>query len=231
VAPRHSLSVLAFDAYGTLFDVMSVTARCERHFPGHGASLAGRWRAKQLQYTWLRSLMGRYADFWSVTGDALDHAAASLELNLTPACRRDLMDAYLALDLFPDVGPGLDALRQQGLRLAILSNGSPAMLDAAVRHAGLAGVFAAIVSADEAGIFKPSPAVYGRLLERLSIGADAVGFVSSNSWDVGGAASAGLTTFWLRRHAGEPPDELGWAAAHIVPTIESLAGAGDFEQA
>lgn len=219
---QSQLTVLAFDAYGTLFDVLSLTARCEHRFPGRGDALAARWRAKQLQYSWLRSLMGRYADFWQITGEALDHAAASLGLALGPECRQELMDGYLRLDLFDDVRPGLEALRQRGARLAILSNGVPAMLDAAARHAGILDHFEAVVSAHDVGIFKPSPKVYRRLLDRLNVGTDAVGFVSSNAWDVAGAASAGLTSFWIQRHEGEPPDALGYGATRVVRTLGGL---------
>jgi 2-haloacid dehalogenase len=216
------MTVLAFDAYGTLFDVMSVAARCEQRFPGQGEQLATRWRAKQLQYTWLRSLMGRYADFWQVTGDALDHAAASLGLSLTAAGRQDLVDAYLCLELFPDVRPGLDALIQRGIRLAILSNGSPVMLESAARHAGIFDRFAVIVSADEVGTFKPSPIVYRRLLDRLAVAPAEVGFVSSNSWDASGAAAAGLTSFWIQRNAGEPSEVLGCPPARVVHALDGL---------
>jgi 2-haloacid dehalogenase len=220
VGGRPSLNVLAFDAYGTLFDVMSVTAQCERHFPGQGEALASRWRAKQLQYSWLRSLMGRYADFWQITGEALDHAAASLRLRLDAACRQNLLDAYLSLDLFPDVRPGLDALRERGLRLAVLSNGAPAMLEAAARHANILDRFEVIVSADEVGIFKPSPAVYHRLLERLAVAPGEAGLVSSNSWDVAGATAAGLTALWLRRAPDEPADKLGVGPFGVINALD-----------
>ena len=217
------IEAFAFDAYGTLFDVFSVTALCEELFPGAGDALAGRWRAKQLQYSLLRSLMGRHRDFWQVTGDALAYAARSLELDLTAARRERLMDAYLSLTAFPDVRPGLRALRDRGLRLAILSNGEPHMLEAAARNAGIDTLLDTIISVEEVRIFKVSPRVYNLGPERLGVDRTALGFVSSNSWDVAGAASAGLTTFWIQRAAAEPPEELGFAAQHVVAAITELA--------
>jgi 2-haloacid dehalogenase len=221
--PLVNIKALAFDAYGTLFDVFSVTARCEQLFPGSGASLTQLWRAKQLQYSLLRSLMGRYEDFWQLTEDALLYASESLKLELTAATQRHLMDAYLNLAVFPDVGPGLAALKKRGVRLAILSNGAPKMLNAAVKNAGIDTVLDAIISADELKIFKPSPRLYRSARTRLRVAADALGFVSSNSWDISGAASAGLTTFWIQRSAGEPADRLGFPATQVITSLEDLA--------
>ena len=219
----EGIEAFAFDAYGTLFDVFSVTALCEELFPGDGDELAQRWRAKQLQYSTLRSLMGRHRDFWLVTGDALVYAARSLGLDLTAARRERLMDAYLSLAAFPDVRPGLEALRDRGLRLAILSNGEPRMLEAAARSAGIDTLLDMIISVEEVKIFKTSPRVYNLGVERLGVDRSTLGFVSSNSWDVAGAASAGLITFWIQRTAAEPPDELGFAAHRVVAAITDLA--------
>ena len=217
------IRALAFDAYGTLFDVYSVTALCEKLFPERGAALAQLWRAKQLQYSLLRSLMGRYDNFWRLTIDGLVHAARSLDLHLTAAAREQLIASYLSLDPFPDVKPGLADLKKLGLTLAILSNGAPAMLEAVVDHAGIGGFLDATISADAVKVFKPSPRVYGLAAERLQLPVSEIGFVSANSWDINGAASAGLTTLWIRRSASEPPEELGFAAAHVVGTIGELA--------
>ena len=219
----EGIEAFAFDAYGTLFDVFSVTALCEELFPGSGDALAQRWRAKQLQYSLLRSLMGRHRDFWLVTGDALVNAAAGLGLDLTPARRDRLMEAYLTLAAFPDVRPGLEALRDRGVKLAILSNGEPRMLEAAARSAGIDTLLDTIISVEEVKIFKVSPRVYNLGPERLGVDRSALGFVSSNAWDVAGAASAGLTTFWIQRAAGEPPEELGFEAHHVVSAITDLA--------
>ena len=218
----EGIEAFAFDAYGTLFDVFSVTALCEELFPGRGDALAQRWRAKQLQYSLLRSLMGRHRDFWLVTEDALVYAARSLGLTLTDARRARLMDAYLALAAFSDVKPGLEALRDRGLKLAILSNGEPRMLEAAARSAGIDTLLDAVISVEEVKIFKVSPRVYNLGPERLGIDRSVLGFVSSNAWDVAGAASAGLTTFWIQRTPGEPPEELGFAAHHVVAALTDL---------
>ena len=218
----EGIEAFAFDAYGTLFDVFSVTALCEELFPGNGDALAQRWRAKQLQYSLLRSLMGRHRDFWLVTEDALVYAARSPELDLTDARRARLMDAYLSLEAFADVRPGLEALRARGVRLAILSNGEPRMLEAAARNAGIDTLLDTIISVEEVKIFKVSPRVYNLGPERLGVGRSALGFVSSNAWDIAGAASAGLTTFWIQRSAAEPPDELGFAADRVVTAITDL---------
>jgi 2-haloacid dehalogenase len=220
--PVQGLEALAFDAYGTLFDVFSVTALCDELFPGNGDALAQIWRAKQLQYSVLRSLMGRHKDFWEVTGDALVYAAKSLGLDLTQARRDRLMEAYLTLAAFPDVRPGLEALRQRGVRLAILSNGEPRMLEAAAASAGIDGLLDMIISVEDVKIFKVSPRVYMLGLERLGVGRGALGFVSSNSWDIAGAASAGLTTFWIQRTPGEPPEELGFTADRLVTAVTDL---------
>jgi 2-haloacid dehalogenase len=219
----NSLKAFAFDAYGTLFDVLSVTALCERLFPGRGAALAQLWRLKQLQYSMLRSLMGRHRDFWRLTEDGLVYACKSLGLELTADARAALLDAYLVLAAFPDVKPGLEALKRQGLRLAVLSNGEPRMLEAAARSAGILPLLDHIVSVEEVKIFKPSPRVYNLATERLGVRNAELGFVSSNSWDVAGAASAGLTTLWIQRSAAEPPEELGFGAERVVHTITDLA--------
>ena len=218
----EGIDAVAFDAYGTLFDVFSVTALCDELFPGNGPGLAQLWRAKQLQYSLLRSLMGRHKDFWEVTEDALVYASKSLGLDLTSARRERLMEAYLTLTAFPDVKPGLEALRARGVRLAILSNGEPRMLEAAARSAGIDSLLDAVISVEEIKIFKVSPRVYQLGLERLEVDRTAMGFVSSNSWDVNGAASAGLTTFWIQRAASEPPEELGFDATRVVSAITDL---------
>ena len=163
--PPKGLEAFAFDAYGTLFDVFSVTSLCEALFPGNGNALAQLWRAKQLHYSLLRSVMDRFEDFWQLTGDSLVYAARSLNLDLADAKRQSLMDAYLRLAAFPDVKPGLEALKNEGLRLAILSNGAPRMLHAAVASAGLGQWLDEIISVNDVRIFKPSPRVY-ELIER-----------------------------------------------------------------
>jgi 2-haloacid dehalogenase len=221
-AALNDIKAFAFDAYGTIFDVFSVTALCEQLFPGRGNALAQLWRVKQLQYSLLRSLMGRHRDFWKLTEDGLVYAAKSLQLNVTPETRKRLMEAYLSLAVFPDVKPGLVALKKKGLRLAILSNGEPNMLEAAVENGGISGLLDGIFSIEEVGIYKPSPQVYNLGPGRMKVSNAELGFVSSNSWDINGAASAGLTTFWIQRSRGDPPEELGFTANHTVKSIIDL---------
>ncbi len=192
-APRAGLAALVFDAYGTLFDVHSVVELCEGLFPGQGAELSRLWRARQLEYTWLLSLMGRHRDFQRVTGDALQFACRALGISCDEGARTSLMDAYHRLEAFPDVKGALADLK--GLPLAILSNGTPRMLEALVEHGGLQGVFAAVISVEEAGIFKPHPSVYALAPARLGLPREAIGFVSSNAWDVAGAATYGFAGF------------------------------------
>jgi 2-haloacid dehalogenase len=222
-APQPSgIKALAFDAYGTLFDVFSVISVCDELFPGTGDALAQLWRARQLQYSLLRSVMGRHKDFWQLTEDGLVYAAKALKLDLTGEKKKRLMDAYLGLTPFPDVKPGLEALKRRGLRLAILSNGEPAMLQAVAQRAGITGLLDAIISVEDVKTFKPAPQVYKLVATRLQVVATEVGFVSSNNWDVNGAGSAGLYTFWIQRSAAEPQEELGFPARHIVHVLTDL---------
>jgi 2-haloacid dehalogenase len=217
-----SIRGFVFDAYGTLFDVLSVTTLCEQLFPGQGPALAQLWRVKQLQYSMMRSLMGRHRDFWQLTEDGLVYACTALGLELTADTRGRLLQAYLRLSAFPDVKPGLEALKSLGLRLAILSNGEPRMLEAAAHSAGILTLLDRIISVEEVKIFKPSPRVYELAPKRLGVSQAELGFVSSNSWDVAGAASAGLRALWIQRSAAEPPEELGFGAEHVVHTITDL---------
>jgi 2-haloacid dehalogenase len=219
-----ALQAIAFDAYGTVFDVFSVTSLCDELYPGNGHALAQLWRAKQLQYSLLRSMMQRYKDFWQLTHDALQYAGKRLRLELTDATRKQLMDAYRTLAPFPDVKPGLEALTTRGLRLVILSNGEPNMLNAAIAHAGLGGLLERIISVDEVRVFKPNPRVYRLIAHTLKVSSNRIGFVSSNSWDVSGAESAGLCTYWLRRSVDEPEEELGYPARNVVSALTELEG-------
>jgi len=216
------LKAFVFDAYGTLFDVFSVTSLCEDLFPGHGKQLAILWRKKQLEYSWLRSLMGRYRGFWGVTEDALIYSAKSLNLEITASERAQLMDSYLHLATFPDVKPGLEELKKIGMRLAILSNGEPEMLRAATESADLTNFIDAIFSVDSVKEFKPSPRVYDQLPSGLKINKQEIGFVSANNWDVSGASSAGFATFWIQRSGFETPEELGYPPTHRVNAITDL---------
>jgi 2-haloacid dehalogenase len=212
-------AALVFDAYGTLFDVHSVTATAESLWPGKGAALSQLWRSKQLEYTWLRSLMGRYEDFTHVTESALRYACGVLKLAADNAQREQLMKAYLHLATFPEVSDALARLR--GIRLAILSNGSPAMLAPVVVNSGLQGAITDVLSVDAVQIFKPAPRVYQLAVDRLGLPAQAIGFVSSNCWDAIGARAFGFPTFWVNR-AGAPVDEMGVRPDHELRSLAEL---------
>ncbi len=199
-----------FDAYGTLFDVHSVVVRAGNNIPGDLNALSTLWRQKQLEYTWVRSLMEHYEDFWDVTEAALRSAVTQLKIEASDAQLDSLMQAYLVPSAFPDARPALDALK--GAPLAILSNGSPKMLASAVRHNGLGHYFAQIISVERAKAYKPSPRVYALGAEILQIPASEILFVSSNSWDVVGAKASGYKVCWCNRsqahmeHLGYWPD-------------------------
>ena len=218
---RPRLDALVFDAYGTLFDVQSLAARCEACWPGHGAAVSALWRSTQLEYAWLRSLMGRYADFEAITADALAHACASHAQALTAGQSAALVAAYRQLPAFADATAALAALA--GRPCAILSNGTPAMLEAVVLQAGLSAAFSAILSVDVLRIYKPDPHVYRYAAKQLGLPPERIGFVSANGWDISGAHACGFQTFWInRRHA--PPPQLGQAPAHTLASLEELAG-------
>lgn len=209
-----------FDAYGTLFDVHSVVTEADRRFPGRGAELSRLWRQKQLEYTWLRSLMGRYADFETVTRDALGHACEALGLPADPAALESLMAAYRRLSPHAEVPATLAGLAPRPR--IILSNGSPAMLEAAVHHAGLDRLLDATLSVDPLRVFKPAPVVYQLAVDHLGVSAPEIAFVSSNYWDAAGAASFGFRVFWINR-TGQVPDRLGFAPATVLTRLDQLA--------
>lgn len=215
----NPIQALVFDAYGTLFDVHSVIEAAERTFPGHGAALSRLWRSKQLEYTWLRSLAGAYSDFWNVTRDALAYACQSLELACPPQAREALLGEYLCLAPFPDVEPALDALH--GKTLAVLSNGSPAMLAAVINHAGLDRYFRFVWSVDKVHIYKPAPQVYALAAQDLGIRNDQIGFVTANYFDVFGAKTFGFQVYWLNR-SGVPADELGLAPDRVIRSLAEI---------
>jgi len=210
------LDALVFDAYGTLFDVHSVMRRCETYWPGKGAALSAAWRAKQLEYTWQRSLMRAYRPFSEVTRDALEYSCQALDLELSRAQRDELMGEYLKLALFPDVKGALQRLPG---KKAILSNGSPDMLDPLVKQSGLS--FDAVLSVDELKVFKPAPEVYALAVERLDVDAGRIGFVSSNCWDALGAKAFGFNVFWINR-SGAPVDRLGPKPDALLKTLGDL---------
>jgi len=198
--------ICVFDAYGTLFDFNSAVARHRDAIGPKADSLAEMWRTKQIQYTWLRNGMGAYAKFWQVTGEALDHCLAVHGI-ADPTIREKLMNAYLALDPFPEVPAMVDRLKRAGMRLAILSNGNPEMLDPMVAASGLGNRFEAVLSVDSVGIYKVAPEVYRLVEARCGVKPDKVCFLSSNCWDAHGAAHFGFRTVWTNR-TGAPDDNL-----------------------
>ena len=200
--PGNELSDIracAFDAYGTLFDFASAAAGCRDVLGDKADRLTALWRDKQLQYSWLRSLQGRHADFWQVTGDALDFALETLEL-WEGGLRDRLMSLYLTLAAFPEVPEVLRRLKAAGLRTAILSNGTPAMLQAAIESAGIGTLLDLVLSVEEAGIYKPHPKVYQLATDRLSLAPGAILFLSSNAWDAYAASAFGLRVAWCNRY-------------------------------
>lgn len=210
---------VVFDAYGTLFDVHSAVSRHAAKVGEEATRLSEIWRAKQLEYSWVLSLAERYVPFWSLTEQALDYAFSrcpGVDLSLRPL----LLDAYRSLDAYPDVKATLGALRAQGLRTGILSNGDPMMLSTAVASAGLSGELDAVLSVEEVKVFKTSPDAYHVALEALSLNADEIVFVSSNRWDIAGASAFGLIPIWVNRL--NLPDEYPEFPPRAV--IDSLKG-------
>ena len=240
-----TIKAVVFDAYGTLYDIQSVAAVTEQAFPGYGEIITQVWRIKQLEYSWLRSLMRRYADFSVITRDSLAYTLRVLGLKHDAGVFERVMDKYLHLDLYPDAAAALAAMR--GRKLAILSNGSPAMLNALVRNSGLDRVLDATLSIDSQQIFKPAPEAYSLIESNLGIRPAEVLFVSSNPWDACGAKAFGLNVAWIERVTPEamalacvksdvvPPltmfkairmqmDELGLEPDHRIHALSQLPG-------
>jgi 2-haloacid dehalogenase len=218
------VAALVFDAYGTLFDVHSVSRRAEALFPGKGAVLSAAWRTKQLEYTWQRTLMGRYEDFDRVTRSSLEWACESLGLAADDAAHRALIDEYRRLAPFPEVPEVLEKLAASR-PLAILSNGHPDMLMAVVEHNGLRERFrGGVLSVHPARRFKPDPSVYRIAEEALGVPRPVVGFVSSNGWDAAGAKSFGFRAFWVNR-SGAPVERLGVRPDAVVKSLDGLEAA------
>lgn len=215
---RHSAYV--FDAYGTLFDVHAAVRRHAARLGPEGQRLSDIWRAKQLEYSWVRTLMGSYRDFWQLTEDALD-TAFRLVPSADPGMKKQLLEAYWHLECYPEVPRILRELKAAGGRIAILSNGSPAMLQAAVRSAALDHVIDEIFSVDEIRKFKAAPEVYDLVTTSWRLYPDAVSFQSSNRWDIAGAQKFGFHTVWINR--SDLPDEyLDHEPNLILPSLEGL---------
>ena len=221
-----SIKACVFDAYGTLFDV-AAAARAAAAEPGRDAlaeiwpKLAEIWRLKQLQYTWLRAVTGDHTDFWAVTGDGLDFALDAVGLDGDGDLRARLMALYRELDAYPEVPQMLRALKAADYDTAILSNGSPEMLDAAVASAGIADVLDDVLSVESVGVFKPAAVVYDLVGKRFDTEPSEVLFVSSNGWDAGAASGYGFTTVWVNR-AGDPVDRLPWRPSHILSDLSGI---------
>ena len=217
-AALSGTEICVFDAYGTLYDFNSAVARHRDAIGPKADALSEMWRTKQIQYTWLRNSMGTYSPFWQVTGDALDNCLATFGI-ADKAVREKLMGAYLALDPFPEVPAMLEKLKKAGKRLAILSNGNPDMLDPMVKASGLADYFEAVISVDDAKIFKVDPKTYELVKKRTGVTSDKVCFLSSNCWDAHGAAQFGFNVLWVNR-GGLPEDNL---PGKIVAQIKDLS--------
>ena len=216
-----AIKAVAFDAYGTLFDVYSIGALAEAIFPGSGRALAELWRDRQIDYTRIRTLSGCYADFWAITADALDYACKRLGLALPDTARHRLLEQYAHLEPFAENRGALQQLRGLGLSLAILSNGTPGMIASAVSAAGWDGFFDHILSADSVAKFKTAPEVYQLGPDAFGCNAAEILFVSSNAWDACGAAWFGYTAFWVNR-AGAPLERLGVRPAGEGRTLDDV---------
>jgi 2-haloacid dehalogenase len=199
----NGIKACVFDAYGTLFDLGTAARKCHDVLGDDIDKLTVLWRDKQLQYTWLRVAQGRHADFWQVTGDALDFSLETLGID-RPDLRERLMTLYLTLDPFPEVEDLLSRLKAAGMRTAILSNGSPKMLDAIVKSAKLAPFLDAVLSVEEVGVFKPHPRVYQLAVDRLGVPASEILFLSSNAWDAYAASAFGMKVVWCNRYRQHP---------------------------
>ncbi|NJM30108.1 MAG: haloacid dehalogenase type II [Rhizobiales bacterium] len=220
MAKLEGIQACVFDAYGTLFDVGSPVRGLTAEIGEKADELARLWRQKQLEYAWLRSLMGVHADFWHVTGDALDYALEQLGID-DPGLKDELMVLYLKLEAYADVKAALTEIRAKGKRTGILSNGSPSMLDAAVRAAGLEKLLDHVISIEDVGIYKPSRRVYRSALHHLKLhDAPAVCFVSGNSWDVQAAAQFGFQAVKVERNPGIDDRIPGKPAARIKSLAE-----------
>jgi len=218
--PLRGVQACVFDAYGTLFDFAAAARKCRDVLGDDIDRLTALWRDKQLQYTWLRAAQERHADFWQVTGDALDFALETMGLE-KPGLRARLMSLYLTLDPFPEVPNVLRKLKTAGMRAAILSNGSPAMLESAVKAARLEPLLDAVLSVEEVGVYKPHPKVYQLAVDRLAIPASAISFQSSNAWDAYAASAFGMQVVWCNRY-GQRRERLPGSPDREIDSLAQL---------
>lgn len=220
MADMQKIRACVFDAYGTLFDVAAAAQHCSAELGDSWKPFAEMWRQKQLQYTWLRGLMGRHADFEQVTGDALDFTLANFKID-KQGLRGRLMELYFKLDAYPEVPNMLQALKAAGKRCAILSNGSPKMLDAAIGNARIGQYLDGVYSVESVGVFKPHPSVYALATRDLQLEAGEISFQSSNGWDAYAAKCFGYRTVWINRF-GQPRERLPWAPDHEINDLTKL---------
>lgn len=197
-APVRSIKAVAFDAFA-IFDPRPIFQSCEAAFPGRGSELANTWRVRQFEYQWLRALTGMYANFWDVTAQALEFAARSMNLDLSPRQRDELMHGYLTLRAWPDVANALSALQRSGTQLAILSNATEQILHAGLSNSGLLGAFKHVISTDRIRTFKPDPRAYRLGMQLMGLHTREILFVAFAGWDVAGAGWFGYPTFWNNR--------------------------------
>jgi 2-haloacid dehalogenase len=220
-ADPMAVRAIAFDAF-PIFDPRPVFALAEELYPGRGAELSNLWRTRQFEYTWLRTMSRNYADFWQVTGDALVFAAKSLRLDLLAANRSALLDTYLKLHCWPDVPDVLRARKSAGMRLAFLSNMTPAMLQAGIRNSQLEGIFDHVLSTDAVKAYKPDPRAYQMGLDAFGLRREQILFAAFAGWDAAGAKSFGYPTFWVNRQ-NQPAEELDVMADGVGTTLSDLA--------
>ncbi len=219
-SPETAIKAYVFDAYGTLFDVHSAAGRLQHEIGPCADQLSNIWRTKQLLYTWIRSMIGRHKPFHEITAEALDFAIESVG-GVPEGTRNGLLNAYMTLDAYPEVRDVLGSLKRSGARLAVLSNGSPMMLEAAVRSAGIADVLDDVFSIEQVGIYKPDPRVYALVTDAYGCLPAEVSFQSSNRWDIAGAKAFGFHTLWINRF--DQPDELkDMAPDRVVASLDPL---------
>ncbi|MAF96505.1 MAG: haloacid dehalogenase type II [Rhodospirillaceae bacterium] len=219
-AKIEDIGACVFDAYGTLFDVAAAAARCRDALGDKADELSAIWRTRQLEYTWLRSLMQEYVEFRQVTGDGLDYALAALGIE-DDALRQRLMDIYMRLDAYPEVKDVLTALKSGAIKTAILSNGSPEMLSSAVDNAEIGDLLDDVFSVDSIGVYKPHPSVYQMAVDGLGVDAGRICFMSSNAWDAAAGANFGYRVVWVNRF-GQPQERIPGNPEHEVKTLEAL---------
>lgn len=219
-AATPKFKAITFDGFA-LWDPRPIFALTEQVFPGKGGEFSNTWRTRQFDYQWLRVLTGRYADFWQVTEEALVFTAELLKLDLTPDKRKKLMNAYLELKAWPDVLPALQSMKSMGIRLAPLSNLSPAILDACIKSSALEGIFDQVLSTDKIKTYKPDPRAYQMAIDAFKLKREEILFIPSSGWDAAGAKSFGYQTFWVNRQ-NLPAERLGVTADAVGQTLTDM---------